>query len=402
MTSGDSRAMRAALTGGVILLAAAFFPGCNLGEAVRAHGVIGESLSRPAESGLAAMEVRGRVPIVHLYGTPAEMGEQYGTLLRKPLTALRAYLYVFLNPILRERLVAQARKAEPSLPDAFREELRALAKASGMPYDELVALNVLPKISCSALAVWGAARDAGGPGGAGGGDPNLSGILLGRNGDYFPLGLADRGMVLTVRHPKEGLATASANFLGMIGDFTGVNERGVCYANFLVFNAAGPQYQPGGLPIQIALRQSAQKCGTAAEMARELESLRHVIPMNVMVADANEAIVLELGLAATRRRTGKDGVLAVTNTFLTDLRAAPMHCPRYDALLGAARDNRGRMGVAEMQAALHAALLPGLNLQAVVFEPAAMRVHVSINRLPASAGPYETLDLRELFRRAPR
>jgi len=391
----------------LLTCAAAALAGCNLGDGLRAHAEIGKALSQPAQSPPAAMEIRGRVPIVHLYGTPREMGTQYGTLLREPLRALRRYLHAFLSQPFRERMLAIARAAEPALPEAIREELRAISEASGVPYDELAALNAVPKIRCTAFAVWGSARcadgDSVGSGGTSGSpDPNF-GLLMGRNGDYFPLGLSDRGMLLVVRHPKEGLATASANFLGMIGDFTAINERGVCYGNLLVFNAAGPQLQDGGLPIQVAMRVAGQKARTAAEMATELESMRQVIPMNVMVADANEAIVLELGLAASRRRTGENGVLAVSNYFLTpDLRAMPMACPRYEGLLSAARRNRSRMTVEAMEAALYDAHVPGLNLQAVVFEPAAMRIHVSINRQPASAGPYESLDLRELLRRQPR
>jgi hypothetical protein len=58
------------------------------------------------------------------------------------------------------------------------------------------------------------------------------------------------------------------------------------------------------------------------------------------------------------------------------------------------------MTVEQMQAALHDNRIPEMNLQAVVFEPAAGRMHVSINRVPASAGPYESLDVRRLFARA--
>jgi hypothetical protein len=59
------------------------------------------------------------------------------------------------------------------------------------------------------------------------------------------------------------------------------------------------------------------------------------------------------------------------------------------------------MNVRRMKRALHAARIATMNLQAVVLEPAAMRMHVSINHVPASAGPYVALDLRALFAGAP-
>jgi len=50
-----------------------------------------------------------------------------------------------------------------------------------------------------------------------------------------------------------------------------------------------------------------------------------------------------------------------------------------------------------MKKALHAAMIPTMNIQAVVFEPGKMRMHVSINRVPAGAGPYRVFDLRKLL-----
>jgi hypothetical protein len=224
---------------------------------------------------------------------------------------------------------------------------------------------------------------------------------MGRNAEYFTFGLADRGMLVVVYHPADGSAVAAVSFLGMIGAFTGVNDRGVAFGNMLVFNAADSGEQPG-LPIQIALRLAAHRAATAAQLAAILQSQRHAIPMNVMVADGREALAMELGIAGTAIRRGQDGSLAQTNYFLTEgLAAYPPQCDRHDLLLAAAQANRGRMGIEEMKKALHQARINALNVQAVVFEPAAMRMHVSVNRLPASAGPYVLMDLAKLFATPP-
>jgi hypothetical protein len=92
-------------------------------------------------------------------------------------------------------------------------------------------------------------------------------------------------------------------------------------------------------------------------------------------------------------------VLAVSN-YLLDPRlreGEPVRCPRYAALMAAARRHHGRINVAVLEQVLHAARMEGLNLQAVVFEPARMKMHLSANRVPASAGPYATFDVRGLF-----
>jgi hypothetical protein len=365
---------------------------CKAVDGVLAYEEIGKRMRRPARVDGAWMDVYGRVPVVHVRGTPRDMGRQYGTLLAEPLRALHRSVHAFLGEKRRTRLLAYAERHEQHLPAAVREELQAMSDASGVPYVELVALNVVPKLACSGLAVWGEARAASADG------PDGAALIMGRNADYFSLGFTDRGMLVVVRRPSEGAATAGVNFLGMVGAFTGINAHGVAFGNMLVFNAAGPVAQPDGLTIQLAMRLVAEQSTTAQGMTSALCSQRHVIPMNVMLADATEALVLELAVGRSEVRRGERGVLVATNYFRTPgLRSASQPCRRFDTLTAAAERHRGRLGVAEMKKALHAARIPTMNLQAVIFEPAAMRMHVSINHVPASAGPYVALDLRKLF-----
>lgn len=383
------------LLGALLILSCVACLSCKAIDGLIARAEIRKWLRQPAQSPPARLEVYGRVPVVHVYGTPREMGSQYGTLLGRPLRALGRVMHAFLSEPTRRRMLDFARTREAHLPGDIRQELRAISETSGMPYDELVALNVTPRLACSALAMWGEARSRGD-------DPNAAGLIMGRNADYFSMGFSDRGMMVVVYHPRDGHAVASVNFLGMIGAFTGVNDRGVAFGNMLVFNAAGAQQQDDGLTIQLALRLAAQRSATAQEMADLLASQPHAIPMNVMVADRTEALVTELGLGDVNVRRGRRGVLAASNYFLMPrLRTRDRKCRRYDSLLAAAGKHRGRMTVRRMKAALYKARIPCMNLQAVIFEPAAMRMHVSINRSPAARGPYVQFDLKKLFAQPP-
>jgi len=313
------------------------------------------------------------------------MGQQHGILLKQSLVALNNYLHVLMPSRDLEVLLRHAEGYEPKLPTDIRAELKAMSDASGVPYTDLVALNVTPKLRCSALAVWGDAKGDGG-------------ILMGRNADYFSMGLGDRGGVVIVYHPDKGKAFVSVTYLGMVGAFTGVNEDGVAFGNMLVFNAAEQRMRPDGLPIQLAFRLAAQECSSAEEMCRFLEEQEHMIPMNAMLADESTALVVELGSDGTHVRRGKRGFVAVSNYFLArDLRRSKPSCARYDVLVGAAEEHYGKFTVSEMKAALYDARMAWLNLQAVIFEPSKSRMHVSINRIPASKGPFHEFDLKRLF-----
>jgi hypothetical protein len=194
----------------------------------------------------------------------------------------------------------------------------------------------------------------------------------------------------------------TVSFLGMLGAFTGMNDSGVAFGNMLVFNDAAKARRDDGLPVQIALRQAAHHAATADEMRQRLLDMSHVIAMNVMTADADEAFVLELGTERTVVRQGVAGMLASSNDYLNHPdRDDEPRCNRLDALRRNARRHYGRFGVEEMKQALHDARLPGLNIQAAIIIPADRRMLVSVNRKPATAGPYVELDVAELIRTPP-
>jgi hypothetical protein len=175
-----------------------------------------------------------------------------------------------------------------------------------------------------------------------------------------------------------------------------MNARGVAFGNMLVLNTP-ETHQEDGLTIQLALRLAAEQAATADEMAERLEAQKHVIPMNVMVADSRHALALELDLGAIRIRQGDHGVLVSTNHFMKPPVVRPEDSGvRYDTLLAAGIASDGAMNVEQMKKALWAAR-GKLNVQAVVFEPSRLRMHVSINHVPAAGGPYLVLDLHDLF-----
>jgi hypothetical protein len=376
-----THAGRRSLAALLLLAFGAALPGCALSHRER----IKTAMQTPRRAGRARLEVRQGIPVLHLYGTGTEMARQYGTLLKTALGALSGYADAVLPPASKERFIDYARRAEPKLPEGLRAELRSAADAADMPHLDLVAMNVVPRLRCTALAVWGAASFDGR-------------LVMGRNADYFGMGLEDRGSMVVVFHSTQGRGVVMIGFLGMLGGFTGINAEGVAFGNLLAFNAEEPTFREGGLPIQLAMRLAAGHSRDAEDMAARLTRMPHVIPMNVMVADAAHALVVELGVREAHVRRGEGGVLAVSNDFLVHPgRHERRRCPRLRALRSTAEKHRGRMGVRGMTEALYAARLVGMNLQAAVFEPEAMRMHVSVNRTPAAAGPYRTFDVRKLL-----
>ncbi|MHC4563727.1 MAG: C45 family autoproteolytic acyltransferase/hydrolase [Planctomycetota bacterium] len=359
-------------------------PGCACDD----REAIRKALQMPARCGeRARLEVVDGIPVAHLYGTGEEMARQYGTLLKPALQALEKYGEKVFPPGLARCFVAQGKEVEATLPAELRAQLRAIAEAAEVPYEFISGVNLVPNIMCSTLAMWGPA----GPDGE---------LIMGRNVDYPAMGLAERGSLVLVCHSTDAAPVVLVSFLGMMGGFTGINAEGVCFGNMVIFNASGPESQAGGLPIQLAMRIAGQQSGTAREMVDDLRATRHIIPMSVMVADRTEALVVELGLTGSRVRGGdRVGVLAASNYFLVhpDQAWRFTGCPRHKSLLRDAEEHHGAMTPKDMGEALYDARFPTMNLQAVIFEPSTMKMHISINRNPAAAGPYHEFDVQQLL-----
>ena len=361
----------------------------SLARALRHRRRIRRVLTTPAgplsgQHAPARYEVHRGVGVLHLYGTAEAMGVQYGLLLGPALRALVGYAGVLLPAPLREGFCRYASDRSQHLPDAYRHQVAALSEAAKVPLPEMLAMNVVPRIRCSTLATWGPATPDGE-------------LIMGRNADYFGLGLADRGSLLMVLHPDEGRPVVLVSFIGMVGGFTGMNDVGVSFGNMLVLNAARRRWRDDGLPVQLAMRQVATQAGSARQFVEGLAELPHAVPNNVMVADEGEALVAELGTRSAELRQGRAGWLASTNDFRVHPDAGKLAgCPRFDLLARLAEQHAGQMDLQRMRRALLGAHIPRRNLQAAIMVPARRHLHVSLNRVPAAGGPYRLFSVRRL------
>lgn len=369
----------------LLLLIIAFSAGCLQ----TARWRIRNDLHTPQRFGKARLEVVEQVPILHLYGSRKEMGHQHGTILAEALSGLDFYVrwVTRLKPGMRKRIFEQAKRLERALPESIREELQAMASAAGIDYETLVALNVTPRIYCSALAVWK-------------GVSSNKEVIFGRNAEYLNFGLGDRGSYLVIYHPDDGIPVLSVNFIGLIGSFTGINERGVAFGNMLVFNGDSGLVREDGVVISLLMREAAMQSDSARTMASLLNDKIHATWVNVMIADRMEAISLELGTERhiEHKAEAQTGVLAATNYFRSpEMYSREVSCPRYQALHDIAVKNLGRFDSTTMKEALRVAQIPSINIQSAVFEPSAQKLHISINRIPAADGPFVEFDLMRLF-----
>lgn len=369
----------------VVFLFVVSLSGCQMYRAFNHIVNLQEEYREANEDGMPRLEYYESLPILHLYGSYAEMGQQYGTILHEQLQSLLVIGEGLFSNKKLEKYYKMADDVEPVVPEDIRLFIKGMAKTSGVSYRKLLALNIVPRTTCSVLAVWGEATADGE-------------LLMGRNADYNFQRVNKALGIIVVKHPDNGLATISSTFLGLAGSFTGMNEKGVSYGNMLVYNGADDGIDTSGLPIQLLMQMGGEQSSSAESMVRFLRDKRHMIPINVMCADRDEAFVAELSPVATAVRQGTKGVLAATNYFYASgMFETHINERRFANLMTLSKKYHGEFNLEHLREAMHSARQLNENLQCVLFEPAKMKMHVSMNRVPASAGPFTEFDVEELL-----
>jgi predicted choloylglycine hydrolase len=345
-----------------------------------------EEGTRLGVKGEPRIEYVNSIPIIHVYGEPYEMGYQYGKLLKKQLFSLTELTADLFSKRKIRKYMEIGREAGGNLPDKMVSELKGMSDASGVDYDMLLALNLVPRVNCSVLAMWGEATADGE-------------LIMGRNADYYFKTVNKALGLIVVKHPSEGYATISATFLGLLGSFNGMNETGLSYGNMLSYNGTDKNINTKGLSIQLLMQLGAEQSATAREMAEFITAQKHMINNNVMSADKNEAFIAEIGPSGSFLQEGKRGVLAATNYFQSpSMYDEYTPCERFGKLMFFAKEKHGNFESEDMKEAMQIATRKGNNLQCILFEPGKKKIHVSINKVPASQGPFTEFDITEFLK----
>lgn len=230
-------------------------------------------------------------PVVHLSGTPYEMGYQHGTALRREvrgavwevLRYFRSYLKV---PWVRsvavnwwlDRVWAASSSYVP--PDAL-QELQGLADGSGVPLVELYRLHAIPDrtYSCSNFAAWGRATADGR-------------LIHVRNLDWnIDAGIQQFAAIFVV-HPPGRHAFVNVGWAGFIGVLTGVNDARLSIGQV---GAETAEATFRGEPMVFVMRRVMEEAGTVDEAVEIIREAKRTVGVNYLVADAKtrRAVVIE-------------------------------------------------------------------------------------------------------------
>ncbi|HHW09590.1 MAG TPA: BamA/TamA family outer membrane protein [Firmicutes bacterium] len=265
---------------------------------------------------------RDGIKILHVKGTPMEMGMQHALLLGEEANRLRPYI----DPSMQEYKGWEALawrfrefymdvKLSPTfvrnLPQRYIEEMEGFVYAisGGLDTDiEPVLIgNVFQELSlmmCTSLAAFGSATVDGG-------------LYHARNLDNsMALELVQSAFVAIVE-PEGRLPYITLSYPANFGIMHAVNSAGIAVSmNYSVSNDATID----GMPFVFMLREIAETAQTLDEALQIIKETPRTVGLNIMVSDAKipQAVVVEVSANRYAIRPATDGFISATNRYAVD------------------------------------------------------------------------------------
>jgi hypothetical protein len=352
-----------------------------------------ESRYSDGKHGAGELKHVNGVPVLVVQGTPEEMGEQAAALTAKPAQKLLSFPRELIKREGAEAvwplLIALARSMEPQFPPDYIKELDAGVKEAKLDRDLILFANTFPDISkaygCSSIIIGKERSATGGP-------------LFGRNLDYPTLGYLHQYSLVVVCRPKGKHAFAGIGFPGMLGCLSGMNDAGLALAVHEVRKTkdGSSAFDPKGIPYTLAFRRVLEECTTVAEAEKLLRDMRRTTMLNLAVCDKDGGAIFEITTKNVVVRGPDADICTCTNHFCSKELGAGVRCDRLPKL-DASRQAKEKFGIAEVMRKLDAVNQGGATLQTMVFEPAALKLHLAIGACPSSALTPKEIDLAPLF-----
>lgn len=317
--SRGSCAIRVVATLGVLVAACS---GANPGVGSEPPSLEAEAAARqgdPADGGPTGPDVDprasgdevervGDLTVLTLRGSPARRGALVGRVFGQEIRSktqryVREYLAAMLGG--SELALASARAMESEVPEDARAEMRALAQAAGVTYEDILLFNVFSDLLTTGCVTVVASGDA------------SEGRVLrfARNVDLPMPPEMQPPSLLVIVHPDDGLSWAGYLFPGMIGPPTAINERGVAIS---VNGSATARGAAPCVPIAFSTRSALERSESARSLVASLERVSHCGGFLVTAADATEGLTLEISPSRTERLAEPGGLLLVTNHYRTE------------------------------------------------------------------------------------
>lgn len=333
--------------------------------------------------------------VLHLKGTPFEMGYQHGVLLRESVrknfdtlinvkgkTALAEWGPITVTP--RPLIEMIVKVQEPYVPPRYFDELRGLAEGAGIPLADARVGNFIPEMfHCSGFALMNSATEDGS-------------LYHARVLDYATdWGLQEHAIII-VAEPEGRVPFVNVTYAGFIGSVTGMNAEKISVGEM---GGRGLGHWEG-VPMAFLVRESLETARSLDDAIAVFRDNPRTCEYFYVLADGeeNRAVGMEaswddfftIGPGEAHERLPRpvpDCVLLSAGD-------------RYELLVDRAKDGHGGFGPEQAIQLMSRPVAMSSNLHNVLFHPESGRFWVanaSLDQQPAATQPYAAFNLNMLL-----
>ncbi len=220
--------------------------------------------------------------VLHVKGTPYEMGYQHGALAREQVQQAMARVDRLLEMAKEEvglprfaaefLLGCEYRLCLPYIPERYQREMEGLADGAGVDLNILRGMLVVSELTernCSSFAVFGKATGNGK-------------LYHGRNFDWVMEAGLQEDAALILYEPDGYVPFASAGYFGLIGVLSGMNMEGVSISQIGAVTKDGSFR---GVPLMVMLRRILEESKNLDTATEILTKSKRTVGYNYVVAD---------------------------------------------------------------------------------------------------------------------
>ena len=334
--------------------------------------------------------------VLHLKGSPYEIGYQHGVLLRDQINY---NITRFLNGLNSDRAPSVVKEFLSILPQVINhipsslvDEMQGLAAGAGISYDKILLLNLFPEMfHCSAITVSNRASEKG----------ELYHV---RVLDYaMGNGLQDTAVVIIVE-PAVGYAFMNVSYAGFVGVVTGMNEQKIAIGEI-----GGKGYGSwNGMPMSLLLRQILQQASSLKEVRGILEGVPRTCEYYYIFSDGKNNDSLAVYATASDLKYILPGsaysIPLMSNDETTHQQPADSivitRWDKYEILVDRIKEMFGKITVKDLQEIIKEPVAHPSNLHNAIFAPSTLDVWISNAAgpgKPACNQPYHHYNLSMLL-----
>lgn len=356
------------------------------------------------------LETLNGYTVVSVEGTPEEMGTAYGKLLGPTIQkVVKAMITegIGADADAYQNILKGSKVMERFQPPEFLAELKAIAAAASVRYDDLVLLQYFGDVRrcitgagsasmCCSFAVL----------------PPLTRervCLVGRSFEYFDNGVGEYASLLAYHRPKGRIPFVTVTWAGVINGWTLLNEKGVACSNNTAFGAKSQSLE--GISTCNMLRYVAERASTVAEGVELVQKGPRACATIMLVASGNppDGAILEFDHEKIAVRRPEGGFVGGANSYFQlyqeesappgrKVSASETRTPRetadadpYWGRIKAARDlafgNKGKLDFSWNLGGAEGVPIVSMSLHAVTMDATNLRLKVAMGKTPACKLP---------------